>query len=99
MIGADSDRREQLMEHEQHWSVQRVGTSHNPGQLIAAKWTGNYHRNAFPFPQREFHHSFARAVMHKIAGNADLHATLSNTYASIYGHHDLSQPSYEERTK
>ena len=97
MIGADSDRREHLMEHQGHWSVQRLGTSHNPGQLVAAKWTGNYHRSAFPFPQRDFHYTFARAALHKISGNADLHMTLSKTYSSIYGHHELGSPAYDER--
>jgi len=92
MIGSDSDRREHLMERRQQWSVKRFGTPHHQGQLLAAKWTGNYHRSAFPFPQRNFHYTFARAVMQKISGDADLYTTLSNTYASIYGHHDLGSP-------
>ena len=67
------------------WAIVRNG-EHSGRQLAVAKWTGNYHRGAFAFPQRAFHRNFVDGVLNRVSDCDLLAHKLLQCYVDVYGH-------------
>ena len=86
MIPPKSDCFEEVTEvSSQGWTLSRDGKK-SESYLAVAKWTGDYHRRAFAFPQRAFHRNFVDVVLSKVAGSDYLAKQLGGLYSEIYGH-------------
>ena len=85
MIPPNSDVTDQPCLAADGWVVTRNG-ERSERQLAVAKWTGNYHRGAFEFPQRTLHRNFVEAVLKRVAPCERLAQQLRQRYAGVYGH-------------
>ncbi len=85
MIAPKSDLSEQVNEFPEGWLLSRDGKQ-SERYLAVAKWTGDYHRGVFAFPQRELHFIFVDAVLNKVAHSSRLAEQLKLLFSKIYGH-------------
>tara|TARA_B100001093_G_C26758085_1_gene984372 strand:- start:176 stop:1105 length:930 start_codon:yes stop_codon:yes gene_type:complete len=85
MIPLKSDCLEHVIEFSEGWVLSRNGKQ-SERYLAVAKWTGDYHRGAFEFPQRALHRIFVDAALSKVAGSNRLVNQLGRLYLETYGH-------------